>query len=87
METHRGPDDKVGLKDKPGEILEHGMEGGRGAGTRRPGNPSPLPDPGLLGFYTVLGRTWAVFGSFRSLKGSVQVALLMGPGMVDDRIF
>lgn len=77
-----GASDKVGLKDKPGEILEHGMEGGRGAGDSAAwGTPPHCPD--LQGFWAStlcsaeLGRvriTSAPEGS------SVQVALLMGPG-------
>ena len=55
-----GASDKVGLQDKPGEILEHGLVGGRGAGDSAAwGTPprSPPTFPEFLGFYTVLGRT------------------------------
>ena len=62
-----GASDKVGLQDKPGEILEHGMEGGRGAGDSVAwGTPPRSPRPSQS-FWTStlcsaeLGRT--VFGS------------------------
>lgn len=48
-----------------------GWRAGGEQGTRRPGEPSHSPPtfPGLLGFYTVLGRTRAVFGSLSLPEG------------------